>query len=100
MLVSQHPSYLKINSKIENVRVVEPFLKDFFNTHNLDRSTYGDMLLVLTEAVTNSIKHGNALDPNKKVTIQLQKHQCGKRSGGESDQVTGDRYRFLDPFCR
>lgn len=89
---------LNINSKLENVRDVEPFLKEFFSKYNINNECYGDMLLVLTEAVTNSIKHGNRFDPNKLVQIELQKHECGKVSFKIEDEGQGfDPKSVLDP---
>lgn len=92
------PSRLNLDSRIENVRDIEPFLKDFCAQHKLDCDCYGDMLLVLTEAVTNSIKHGNRLDPNKRVQIELQKHECGKISFQIQDEGKGfDPRQVPDP---
>ncbi len=92
------PSRLDISSNIENVRSVEPFLKKFCTQHKLCKNTYSDMLLVLTEAVTNSIKHGNELDPSKKVTIELQRHNCGKVCFEIKDEGKGfDPMKVPDP---
>ncbi len=92
-------SILNIPSRIENVRDVAPFLRDFCKKHNLDcEMHYGDMLLVLTEAVTNSIKHGNRLDPSKQVQIELSKHDCGKVSIQIVDEGQGfDEQQVPDP---
>ena len=65
---------LVIQSNLENVRKVEPFLREYCNNMRLDDATYHDMLLALTEAVTNSIRHGNGCNPNKTVEISMEEN--------------------------
>ena len=60
---------LTINSDLHNVEQVEPFLERFKSQCGLDDRLYYDVLVVLTEAVNNSIIHGNGRDPDKKVQI-------------------------------
>ena len=37
--------------------------------YNISEDTFGNMLVAITEAVTNAIYHGNKADPKKKVNV-------------------------------
>lgn len=50
---------------------IEPFMERVRASCVLNEEQYFNMLLVLTEAVNNSILHGNQSDPQKKVKIQF-----------------------------
>ena len=39
---------------------------------NIKEDHYGNILIALTEAVNNAITHGNKLDPNKKVNLNME----------------------------
>lgn len=60
---------LRLSSTIESVILVEPFVEEVAHTCNLDEEVYNNILLVLIEAVTNSITHGNCGDPSKCVQV-------------------------------
>lgn len=60
---------LKLNSKAENISLVEPFVQKIQKHYRFDEEAYYNILLVLTEAVNNSIIHGNQQDPHKKVLV-------------------------------
>jgi serine/threonine-protein kinase RsbW len=60
---------LVMDSNPNNVAEVEPYIHKIFKELNLDESLFGNMLIALTEAVSNAIIHGNKCDVNKKVNI-------------------------------
>ena len=62
---------LRLNSMPENIDKVEPFMQKVKRLYQIDDCTYFNMLLVLTEAVNNSILHGNGADPTKKVSVKF-----------------------------
>ena len=68
---SAPPSELKLqlHSVPENISLLEPFIKEVCNHYILSDEQIGDITLVLTEAVNNSIHHGNKCCPEKKVLI-------------------------------
>jgi len=68
---------LTLSSKLENVCEIESFLQQCSNCSAIDSQLYNDILLVLTEAVTNGICHGNCLNPRKKVVIEFYSDQRG-----------------------
>jgi len=61
--------YLIIESNWKSLNKLEAFLDDFFEELNLDRISFYNILLSLTESVGNSISHGNNYDEEKSVII-------------------------------
>lgn len=62
---------LKISSCPSNIRVVEGFVQHLCQEMNVKQDLYPNILISLTEAVNNAIRHGNNLDENKKVEISI-----------------------------
>ena len=60
---------ISISSKIENISIVENFIDEISIELSLVADIYGNILIAIIEAVTNSIVHGNKLDGSKKVII-------------------------------
>jgi len=63
--------YLKINSKIENLRKVEKLVDDLSAENNISADIYGNILIAALEAANNAILHGNKLDESKNVLITV-----------------------------
>lgn len=90
---------LKLNSNPRSVAAVEPFLERVASKYCVSPDTYGNILVSLTEAVTNAIRHGNQNDEKKTVRIQLKKCK-GRLSFRVSDEGGGFDYQSLpDPTC-
>lgn len=66
------PKILVIKSDKSELIKVELFLSDVFNEFHLSRHNFNKTLLCVSEAVINSIEHGNQYDRNKFVTIQIE----------------------------
>lgn len=62
-------------SDIKNISVVEQLIDDINKKFNLDRDIYGNILIAVLEAVTNSVIHGNKRNPEKKVNIQFEANE-------------------------
>ena len=62
---------LRIASHPKNVERIEPFISRLAKKYQINEDTYGNILISLTEAVTNAIVHGNGADENKMVQVQL-----------------------------
>lgn len=60
---------LSLPSKLENLDKVEQFSMELKRWAKLSDERFNDVMLILTEAVTNAIIHGNKQDPAKFVTI-------------------------------
>ena len=63
---------LKINSKPEQLRLVERLIDDVCQIYNVQEDAYGNILIAVTEAVNNAIYHGNKNNPDKFVNIGFQ----------------------------
>lgn len=66
---------LTFPSDPQNVAKVEPFVHDVATRYNLPPSTHDNILVTLTEAVTNAVLHGNRSDCRKHVSISLSRKQ-------------------------
>lgn len=62
---------LVISSDLANINKVRYFLDQIFDESGLDRSYFNRVLLGLSEAVNNSIVHGNKMNENKLVHIHI-----------------------------
>ena len=68
MIRTEHQK-LSISSKSENIVLVEKMVEDVCELYNINEDNYGNILVALTEAVTNAIYHGNQADPKKLIDI-------------------------------
>ena len=57
----------KLPSELDTLAKVEQIIEDIKEEFNISEEIYGNILVSLSEAVNNAIKHGNKLDPNKLV---------------------------------
>lgn len=90
---------LKLRSTPRSVAAVEPFLEKVVSRYCVNPDTYGNILISLTEAVNNAIRHGNRCDEQKTVKVQIKK--CKDRlSFRVSDEGGGfDHQNLPDPTC-
>jgi serine/threonine-protein kinase RsbW len=58
-------------SSIDNLNLAESLVDDVCSKCNIHEDHYGNILIAVTEAVNNAIKHGNKNLPEKKVTINV-----------------------------
>lgn len=88
---------LKLISKPGSVSQVEPFVEQLVNRYNLDPDKKCDILISLTEAVTNAIVHGNCEAEEKLVKVNMRREKnC--LSVRVSDEGVGFDYQNLpDP---
>ncbi|MCC7332663.1 MAG: ATP-binding protein [Flavobacteriales bacterium] len=63
---------LKFESKLNNVNNVESIVDDVCEKLQINDDFYGNMLIAITEAVNNAIKHGNKEDSNKAVLLSYE----------------------------
>lgn len=62
---------IQVPSIIENIRMIESFIDNAKERFELDDDIYGNIMIAVTEAVNNAIKHGNANDRSKNVQLSL-----------------------------
>lgn len=63
---------LSLNSTYQESEKVPDFVTDIQEKSQLEEDTTGNLMLLLSEAVTNAIVHGNKLDEKKKVEVEVQ----------------------------
>src|SRR5690606_16828395 len=64
---------LKLASDPKNVARIESFVDHLVHKYGISSDVSCNILISLTEAVTNAIIHGNARDCNKQVLVRLKK---------------------------
>ncbi|MBN8576246.1 MAG: ATP-binding protein [Cyclobacteriaceae bacterium] len=62
---------IEIPSLSENIRMIESFIDNAKDKYKLDDDIYGNIMIAVTEAVNNAIKHGNRSDSGKNVSLAL-----------------------------
>lgn len=62
---------IQIPSIMENVRMIESFIDNAKEKFHLDDDIYGNIMIAVTEAVNNAIKHGNSGNKEKNVSLSL-----------------------------
>ena len=88
---------IEIQSKTDNIPVVEKLIDEVCDQKKVNEDYYGNILIAITEAVNNAIVHGNANDPSKKVLINVESQDAGLIFK-VSDQGAGFDYNSLpDP---
>jgi serine/threonine-protein kinase RsbW len=68
---------LKIKSDIKEIHEVEKFVEDICDYYNINNSYFGNIIVAVSEAVENSIVHGNKQDPSKSINICFDSNQKG-----------------------
>lgn len=62
---------IEIPSLAENIRMIESFIDNAKEKFELEDDIYGNIMIAVTEAVNNAIKHGNKSDKEKNVFLTL-----------------------------
>ena len=62
---------IQVPSLTENIRMIESFIDNAKDRFHLDDDIYGNIMIAVTEAVNNAIKHGNSNDKAKNVHLSL-----------------------------
>lgn len=65
---------LVIKSDSSELKRTENFLRNFFIRNKLSEDSFNRVFLCLSEAVINSIQHGNQNDKNKQISIHAKCH--------------------------
>jgi serine/threonine-protein kinase RsbW len=62
---------IEIPSLSENIRIIESFIDNAKEKFHLDEDIYGNIMIAVTEAVNNAIRHGNQNNSSKNVSLTL-----------------------------
>ena len=63
---------LVLPSSLESISKVEAFIARFYGNNDHIRDSYGNILIAITEGVTNSILHGNRNDLSKRIHLEME----------------------------
>ncbi|GHB39864.1 ATP-binding protein [Mongoliitalea lutea] len=63
---------ISIPSLIDNIKIVESFIDNAREQFPIDEDIYGNIMISVTECVTNAILHGNQKNKDKTVDLELQ----------------------------
>ncbi len=97
MLVEYQTQKLQLVSKIESINLIEKLVDEIRDEYHIAEDSYGNMLVAITEAVTNAIYHGNKANPELKVNISYELRN-NKVAFVISDEGIGfDYYNLPDP---
>jgi serine/threonine-protein kinase RsbW len=88
---------MELSSQPESLTAIERMIDDVRTKYHVSEDVFGNMLVAITEAVTNAIYHGNKADPKKKikVTYLLNDHQLSFTIADEGPGF--DYYNLPDP---
>ena len=88
---------IQVPSLSENIRMIESFIDNAKERYKLEDDIYGNIMIDVTEAVNNAIRHGNGNDKSKNVSLSL-KLEENQIIFIVSDEGTGFDYNNLpDP---
>jgi serine/threonine-protein kinase RsbW len=62
---------IEIPSLSDNIRMIESFIDNAKEKFHLNEDIYGNIMIAVTEAVNNAIRHGNKGDSSKNVSLGL-----------------------------
>ena len=64
--------FVRFSSVKENVSLAGRFVDEICEFYNIGDENYGNILVAVTEAVSNAIVHGNRLNPEKEVRFHYE----------------------------
>jgi serine/threonine-protein kinase RsbW len=62
---------ISIPSLIENIKIIESFIDNAKDSFEINDDIYGNIMISVTECISNAIIHGNQSDKNKLVHLEL-----------------------------
>lgn len=62
---------ISIPSLIENIKIIESFIDNAKDNFDINDDIYGNIMISVTECISNAIIHGNKSDKNKLVHLEL-----------------------------
>ncbi|MFO7552048.1 MAG: ATP-binding protein, partial [Haliea sp.] len=69
--MNKNPEILAIKSDKKELEKVEKFILQVFEKEEIPKECFNKVYLCISEAVINSIEHGNKYDSEKQVDIQI-----------------------------
>jgi serine/threonine-protein kinase RsbW len=88
---------IEIPSLAENVRIIESFIDNAKEKYDLDDDIYGNIMIAVTEAVNNAIRHGNKDNSSKNVLISLSLEEGLIKFKVQDEGAGFDFHKLPDP---
>jgi serine/threonine-protein kinase RsbW len=77
--------------------MIESFIDNAKERFHLDDDIYGNIMIAVTEAVNNAIKHGNSNDRNKNVHLSLRLEDSMIKFVVKDEGAGFDHHQLPDP---
>jgi serine/threonine-protein kinase RsbW len=88
---------IEIPSISENIRMIESFIDNAKEKYQLNDDIYGNIMIAVTEAVNNAIKHGNQGISSKNVSLSLALEEGLIKFRVEDEGIGFDYEHLPDP---
>lgn len=89
---------LVLSSDPKNIARIQPFLESVRKDCDVCEEVFGNILVSITEAVTNAILHGNNGDESKTVEIRMERQGNNRLGFFIKDEGCGFNYKTIpDP---
>ena len=82
---------------IENIQVIESFIDNAKEEFEINDDLYGNIMISVTECISNAIVHGNQSNPDKMVHLQLYMEPGLLRCSIEDEGIGFDFSNLPDP---
>lgn len=92
-ITSKHQLPSKLDSLIEVEKIVDQLKEDF----DIPEEIYGNILVSLSEAANNAIKHGNQMNPDKNFIISFLKDEQSLKFSISDEGAGFDYENIPDP---
>jgi serine/threonine-protein kinase RsbW len=89
--------HIEIPSLSENIRMIESFIDNAREKFHFTDDIYGNIMIAITEAVNNAIKHGNQSDSSKNVSLSLSLNETQIMFRVEDEGIGFDYENLPDP---
>ena len=88
---------IQIPAITDNIRMIESFIDNCKEKFSLNEDLYGNIMISVTEAVNNAIKHGCKSNSDKSVSITLTLTDDAVKFRIEDDGIGFDYTNLPDP---
>jgi serine/threonine-protein kinase RsbW len=88
---------ISIPSLIENIKIIESFIDNAKESFEINDDIYGNIMISVTECISNAITHGNQNDKSKLVHLELTMENDLLKFTIEDEGLGYDSSKLKDP---
>jgi serine/threonine-protein kinase RsbW len=63
---------LQLQAKEESIALLENLIENIADRYSISEDTFANMMTCLNEALINAMKHGNKMDPEKRIIVNAE----------------------------